>query len=187
MAFSGLVFITGLVFIWLKPEMAILNLNVSISIRQWPIRGSDSRGMWSRRRVDCCVSLCRHEVCWWVPLCTQRNLLSGVGGEQEDQQGQAGDEHAGYEKVEAVVERPAAHRHSVRHIRVGLLTAVVVQLVTLCRHSWNTNEEKCQNPRCLTGEISPALSSILKNVKRSILYCWTTYLRKNIYDHKGTF
>ena len=67
---------------------------------------------------------------------TQGDLLPGVGGQQEDEQRQAGDEHAGDEQVEAVVERPAPHGDGEGHVRVRLLAAVVVQLVALGRHTW---------------------------------------------------
>lgn len=72
---------------------------------------------------------------------TEWDFFSRVSGEQEDQQGQTWDQHAGDEQVEAVVKCPAAHSDCERHIGVGLLTAVIVQLVALCRHTWGGNEE----------------------------------------------
>lgn len=154
--------------------MLIHSHNVSISIEQWQINGlakaSGPGGLRSPRRgreiyvfvcmYDCnreslspcvsvreCVRVCMQgctDVC--VLLHTQWDLLSGVSGEQEDQQGQTRDEHAGDEQVEAVVKCPAPHGDRERHIGVGLLTAVVVQLITLSRHTWGRNEEmgRCQ-------------------------------------------
>lgn len=66
---------------------------------------------------------------------TQRNLLSGVCRQQEHQQGQARDQHAGDEQVQAVIKRPAAHGDCERDVGVRLLTAVIVQLVPLGRHA----------------------------------------------------
>lgn len=83
---------------------------------------------YTHELLSCCVTVKRSF--------TQRNLLSGVSGKQEDQQGQTRDEHAGDEQVQAVIKSPATHGDCECHIWVGLLTAVVVQLVTLCRHPW---------------------------------------------------
>ena len=71
---------------------------------------------------------------------TQGDLLPGVGGQQEDEQRQAGDEHAGDEQVEAVVEGPAPHGDGEGDVRVRLLAALVVQLVALGRHAWKTGQ-----------------------------------------------
>lgn len=90
-----------------------------------------------------CVQGCA-DVC--VLPRTQWDLLSGVCREQEDQQGQTRDEHAGDEQVEAVVKCPAAHGDCERNIRVWFFTAVVVQLITLSWHTLERNEEveRCQ-------------------------------------------
>jgi len=102
----------------------------------------------------------------WVYLCTQRDLFSWVSREQEDQQGQARDEHAGDEQVEAVVQSPAAHGDCESHIRVRLLTALVVQLITLCWHTWGTSEgvsQMSETPELLNKSI--AQLSLLKVLK----------------------
>lgn len=76
-----------------------------------------------------------HEVCGWG-LLTQRDLLPRVGRQQEDQQCQRGDEHAGHEEIEAVVERPPPHHHREGHVRVRLLAAVIEALVPLAGNLW---------------------------------------------------
>lgn len=62
-------------------------------------------------------------------LLTQGDLLSGVSGQQEDEECEGGDEDAGYEKVESVVERPPPHHHGEGDVGVRLLTAVIETLV----------------------------------------------------------
>lgn len=82
----------------------------------------------------------RAGLCWCVCVlpCTQWDLLSGVSGEQEDQQGQARDEHAGDEQVEAVVEGSSPHHHGEGDVGVRLRTAVVEALVHLTWDLWQT-------------------------------------------------
>ena len=92
---------------------------------------------YNHESLSLCVSVCP-DVC--VLPRTERDLLSGVSREKEDQQGEARDEHAGDEQVEAVVKCPAAHGDSERHVGIGLLTAVVVQLIALSRHTWERKE-----------------------------------------------
>lgn len=62
---------------------------------------------------------------------TQWDLLSGVSGQKEDEQGQSGDEDTRDEQVEAVEKSPSPHHHGVGDVRVRLQTAIVYTLVLL--------------------------------------------------------
>lgn len=68
-----------------------------------------------------------------VCVCTQRDLFPGVGGQQEDEQRQARDEHTRDEQVEAVIQRPSPDGYGVGHVGVRLLTTLVIQFITLPR------------------------------------------------------
>lgn len=76
---------------------------------------------------------------------TQGDLLSGVGGQQEDEECEGGDEDAGNEEVEAVVERPPPHHHGEGHVRVRLLTAVVEALVPPSRNLCKQQQQQQQS------------------------------------------
>lgn len=80
---------------------------------------------------------------WQSFLLTQGNLLSGVSRQQENEECEGGDEDAGDEQVQSVVERPPPHHHGEGHVGVRLLTAVIETLVpppgNLCKQ--NTNKQ----------------------------------------------
>lgn len=74
-------------------------------------------------------------------LLTQGDLLSGVSGQQEDKECEGGDEDAGDEEVESVVERPPPHHHGEGHVGVRLLTAVIETLIPLSRNLCKQNTD----------------------------------------------
>ena len=66
---------------------------------------------------------------------TECQLLPWVRGESEAEQGHAGDEDAGHDQIEEVVESPPPDVDSEGDVHVGLGTAVVRHTVLLTGHS----------------------------------------------------
>ncbi len=64
-------------------------------------------------------------------LLTQCEFLPRVRREGESQQGHGGDENAGHDEVEEVVQGAAADVDGERDVHVGLRAALVVQLMSL--------------------------------------------------------
>lgn len=75
---------------------------------------------------------------------TQWYLLSRICWQQEDEQSQAGDEHTGNEQVQTIVQCTSAHRYCKCHVRVRLLTALIIQLITLPRDPWQNTKGHIQ-------------------------------------------
>ena len=67
---------------------------------------------------------------------TERQLLPGVRREGEAEQGHAGDEDAGDDQVEEVVESPPPDPDGEGDVHVGLGTALVHDVVPFSRHVW---------------------------------------------------
>lgn len=94
--------------------------------------------------------------CWTGSECqslllTQRDLLSGVGRQQEDEECERGDEDAGDEEVESVVERPPPHDHGEGHVGVRLLTAVVETLAPPSRNLCTQTPSQVTGLGCSAG------------------------------------
>ena len=70
---------------------------------------------------------------------TERQLLPGVRREGEAEQGHAGDEDAGHDQVEEVVESPPPDLDGEGDVQVGGGAALVPHLVPLGRDSWRTD------------------------------------------------
>ncbi|XP_034734835.1 neuronal acetylcholine receptor subunit alpha-7-like [Etheostoma cragini] len=74
---------------------------------------------------------------------------------QEDEQGERGDEDAGDQQVESVVERPPPHHHGEGHVGVRLLAAVVETLApppgNRCRHN-TTNNQGHRTDLCVSAQ-----------------------------------
>lgn len=76
------------------------------------------------------------------PVLTQGDFLPRVCREQEHEEGQGRDEHTGNEKVEAIVEGPAADGDSEGHIRVRLFAALIELLTPLARDPFSSRGRK---------------------------------------------
>ena len=68
---------------------------------------------------------------------TERQLLPGVRREGEAEQGHAGDEDAGDDQVEEVVESPPPDPDGEGDVHVGLRAAVVDDAVSSSWHSYD--------------------------------------------------
>ena len=73
---------------------------------------------------------------WWDGL-TECQLLPWVWRESEAKQGHAGDEDAGHNQVEEIVECPPADVDGEGDVHIGLRTAVVRHTVLLPGNSWS--------------------------------------------------
>lgn len=82
-----------------------------------------------------------------LSLLTQRDLLSGVGREEEDEQGHGGEEHTGHQEVESVVQSAAPDGHNERHVQVRLLAAVVIHHVPITRDSCEREREMSEQDK----------------------------------------
>ena len=68
---------------------------------------------------------------------TEGQLLPGVRGEGEAEQGHAGDEDAGHDEVEEIVESSPPDVDGEGDVHVGLRAALVDDTVPLTRHIFN--------------------------------------------------
>ena len=68
---------------------------------------------------------------------TKGQFLPRVRGESEAEQGHAGDEDAGHDQVEEVVERPPPDVDGEGDVHIGLRAAVVRHTVLLPGNSWH--------------------------------------------------
>lgn len=75
---------------------------------------------------------------------TKWYLFSRICRQQEDEQSQARDEHTGNEQVQTIIQCSPAHRYCKSHVRVWLLTALIIQLITLPRDPWQNTKEHIQ-------------------------------------------
>ena len=71
---------------------------------------------------------------------TQRQLLPGVRGQGEAQQGHAGDEDTGDDQVEEVIESSPPDLDGEGDVHVRLGTALVHDTIPLAGHSWDRGE-----------------------------------------------
>ena len=75
---------------------------------------------------------------------TQRELFPRVRRESESKDGHGGDEEAGHDQVEEVVEGAAADVDGEGDVHVGLGAALVDDAVPLTRHSCNRTQMRLQ-------------------------------------------
>ena len=80
-----------------------------------------------------------HQLAEQQQVQTERQLLPGVRREGEAEQGHAGDEDAGDDQVEEVVESPPPDLDGEGDVQVGGGAALVPHLVPLGRDSWRTD------------------------------------------------
>jgi len=71
------------------------------------------------------------------PRLTQGKFLAGVRRQREAQDGHGGDQHAGNDQIEEVIERSTSDLDDEGHVQVGLRAAVVEDLVAFARNAYN--------------------------------------------------
>lgn len=97
-------------------------------------------------------------------LLTQADLLPAAGGQQEDQQGHGGEQHAWDKQVQGVVQGPPPQGHHEGHVRVRRHAAVVEVLVTSARHPWGG---RCTEryTGCINGPVIGSVSYMIAGVE----------------------
>ena len=84
---------------------------------------------------------------------TECELLPGVRGESEAEQGHAGDEDAGHDQVEEIVESSPPDVDGEGDVHVGLRAAVVRHAVLLPGNSWIQSRFQLNLINCCHWEI----------------------------------